>query len=82
MRPRRTWRGRRPGCTTPVFQRNSKANARFLRSPDLCFSIVTSARTLDLQCDSAGMRNTWVAAFAAVCRRQQQQRAGGEGLHA
>ena len=52
------------GIVTDVFARNS---AR-VRRPECCFSVVTAARTLDLECDTPEDRERWVTAF--LCLRK------------
>jgi hypothetical protein len=49
---------------TQVFQRNS----RLVKRPELCFSLVTPGRTLDLEAESPEAKEQWLTAF--MCLRK------------
>ena len=48
------------GKTTPVFKRTLSGKAA---KDDLCFSLIGKERTLDLEAETPGVRETWVVAL-------------------
>jgi hypothetical protein len=58
------------GCTTDVFQRSITQG--FAIHEECCFSIITTAGTVDLQADNAADRDYWVFGLNLVVQQVKQ----------
>lgn len=56
-----------PGVESAVF----KANKRSFRYPSLCFSIVTTDRTLDLECENETVYDDWMGSLALLLQHRR-----------